>query len=138
MILSRPHQCVTGKMQPGYDGCPCVPKPHGRSKVTAGSKVIDSRITPRVHVMIYVNVAKILRGFGATSDNSLFACIEFQWRLQILCAYKRGWICMPKRFFFLVFVFFPSFLLIKSGTLESQNYLYCPRRKYAQAWVVLS
>lgn len=109
MILSRPHQCVTGKMQPGYDGCPCVPRPHGRSKVTAGSKVIDSRITPRVHVMIYGNVAKILRGFGATSDNSLFACIEFQWRLQTFCAYKRGWICMPKFFFFLdLFVcFFP-------------------------------
>lgn len=46
MILSRPHQCVSSKMQPGYDGCPCVPRPHSRSKVTAGSKVIDSRITP--------------------------------------------------------------------------------------------
>ena len=40
--------------------------------------------------MIYVNVAKILQGFGATSDNSLFACIEFQYRLQTLCAYKGG------------------------------------------------
>lgn len=78
---------LPGKMQPSYDGCPCVPRPHGRSKVTAGSKVIDSSITPRVYVMIYANVAKILQGFGATSDNSLFASIEFQWRLRTLCAY---------------------------------------------------
>ena len=46
MILSGPRQCVSRKMQLGYDGCPCVPRPHGRSKVTVGSKVIDWRITP--------------------------------------------------------------------------------------------
>lgn len=34
--------------------------------------------------MVYVNVAKILQGSGATSDNGLFACIEFQWRYECI------------------------------------------------------
>lgn len=47
-----------------------------------------------------------------------------------------GFVCRRVGFFLLFF--FPPFLLIKSGTLESQNYLYRACRKHAQAWVVLS
>lgn len=44
--VKTPSICLPGKMQPGYDGCPCLPRPPGWSEVTVGSKVIDSRITP--------------------------------------------------------------------------------------------
>lgn len=123
MLLSRPHQCVTSEMQPENDGCPCVPRPHSRSKVTAGSKVIDSRITPESVSWFMLMLLRYCEDLVPLQTTVYLPVLNFSGGNRCSVHTNEDGFVRQR-----VFWFFFVLLLIKSGALESQNYLYCACR----------